>query len=266
MFITIAVILIILSLVAHEFGHAWAMSLTGVRFDEAGLGIPVKYIPYLRFTIKRKDKPPFTLCFHPLLLGAYVKIPDDEQAKMAALPYKDLAFIFGAGILGNLIFAGVSLIVASFIYFNFAVGAMLSDTRFLITAGVTTLLIAAPKIFCRYIVPVLGLAMLGIVIWAILTDPLKSLMGPVGIGRMVAGFSVSVMMAINMGAIFSFAIGTCNALPFYPLDGGLIIGCILEKIGMGPGGMRVFRIIGIAALILMIAGALSIDFLNIFRY
>jgi membrane-associated protease RseP (regulator of RpoE activity) len=265
MFVALAVLLIILSIAAHEFGHACAMKSIDVRFDEAGLGIPIPRVPCLRLSFKRNGKPPLILCLHPLMLGAYVKVPADEQAKLDALPYKDKAFIFGAGILANLIFAGVLLTGANFAYFGFTIVAMLTDTRFIVTAGITLFLILFPKFFCRYLVPVLGLAMLGLVIWAVLNDPLKSLAGPIGIGKMVANFSVSIMMAVNMGAIVSLALATCNALPFYPLDGGLIAGCILQKSGAGPRVMRVFRIAGITAFVLLVAAAFSIDFINIFK-
>lgn len=265
MFIALAITLVILSLIAHELGHAWAMHSVGIKFSEIGLGIPIPHVPHLRIKMRRRGNEPLAVCLHPLLLGAYVKMPDEEQARILSLRYKDQSYIFGAGILANLIFTGVLLMIADLFFMGAPFTVMITHWHFLLVAGITLLLIIGRKFFCRYAVLAMGVAMIALVIWSITTDPLKSLAGPVGIVRMISSFSVSIGMAINMAAIISLALATCNALPLVPLDGGQIVQCILFKAGVGKNGMRAYQVVSFAIFIALIAAALSIDFINIFK-
>lgn len=265
MFTALAITLIILSLVAHELGHAWAMHSVGVKFTEIGLGIPIPYVPHLRFTMKRRDGEPLAVCFHLLILGAYVKMPDEELPRIEAMPYKDQSFIFGAGVLANLLFTGVMLMIADLFFLGWPIAKTITHWHFLLVLGITLLLIVGRKFFCRYVVLTVGVAMVGLVIWSLTKDPLKSLAGPVGIVRMVSSLSVSVGMAINMAAVVSLALATCNALPLVPLDGGQIVQCILLKAGVGKIGMRAYQLVSAALFIALVILAFSVDFINIFK-
>ena len=265
MFVALAITLIILSLIAHELGHAWAMHSVGVKFTEIGLGIPVPHVPYLKFKVKRKNGEPLAICLHPLILGAYVRMPDEKLPRIEAMPYKDQSFIFGAGVLANLLFTGVLLMTADLFFIGMPFTVMITHWHFLLVLGITSLLIARRKFFCRYLVFAMGIAMVGLVIWSLTKDPLKSLAGPVGIVRMVSHLSVNVGMAINMAAVVSLALATCNALPLIPLDGGQIVQCLLLKAKVGKNGMRAYQLASIVIFIALIATALSIDFVNIFK-
>lgn len=265
MFVALAITLIILSLMAHELGHAWAMHSVGVKFTEIGLGIPVAHVPHLRFTLKRKGGQPLAICLHPLLLGAYVKMPDEELPHIESMPYKDQSFIFGAGVLANLIFTGVMLMTADLFFLNAPISKMIFHWHFLLVAGITFLLIVGRKFFCRYLVFAIGIAMVALVIWSMTKDPLKSIAGPVGIVKMVSHFSVSIGMAINMAAIVSLALATCNALPLVPLDGGQIVQCLLRKAKVSENVMRIYRTASFFIFIALIATVLSIDFINILK-
>lgn len=107
--------------------------------------------------------------------------------------------------------------------------------------------------------------MVALVIWSLTKDPLKSLAGPVGIVRMVAHSSVSIGMAINMAAVISLALATCNALPLVPLDGGQIVQCLLRKAGVSKNGMRAYQLASVVIFIALIVTAFSVDFINIFK-
>ena len=49
----LTIALILLSVLAHEFSHAWAMHTYGIKVTEIGLGVPIKRIPpLLKFKIK----------------------------------------------------------------------------------------------------------------------------------------------------------------------------------------------------------------------
>lgn len=265
MFIAMAIGLMILSLAVHELGHAWAMHSTGVKLSEIGFGIPISRIPHLKFKVRRRNGESLAICLHPLILGAYVKTPDEEQARMETMPYKDQSYIFGAGILANLIFAGVLLMTADLFFLGAPFVKMLTHRHFLLVAGITFLLIVGRKFFCKYVIVVMGAAMVALVIWSVTKDPLKSLAGPVGIVRMVSHLSTSVGMAINMAAVVSFALGTCNALPLVPLDGGLIVQSIMDKAGVDKNIIRAYKMITFAIFIALVIMAFTADFVNIFK-
>lgn len=250
---------------AHELGHAWAMHSVGVKLTEIGLGIPIPHVPHLRFNVKRKSGEPFAICLHPLIVGAYVKMPDEELPRIKAMPYKNQSLIFGAGVLCNLLYTGVLLMIADLFFIGMPFTKMIIHWHFLLVTGITLLLIVGRKFFCRYLVFAMGIAMVGLVIWSLTKDPLKSMAGPVGIVRMVSHFSVNIGMAINMAAIVSLAIATCNALPLIPLDGGQIAECLLCKAGISKNGLLLFRVVSVALFIALVITAFSVDFVNIFK-
>ncbi len=97
------VVLGLLSTVAHEFGHAFAMRESAVRIERISLmGAP--YFGTYVLPLRLKSFPETELVVHPLLIGAYVKPNEDDISKTSV---RDRIFILVAGPLANLIFAFV---------------------------------------------------------------------------------------------------------------------------------------------------------------
>lgn len=233
--------------------------------SEIGLGFPIPHVPHLRCKVKRKNDEPLAICLHPLILGAYVKMPDKEKAHIEIMPYQDQSYIFGAGILANLIFAGALLMMADLLFSSMSFAKLFTDWYFLLVAGITFLLIVGRRFFCKYLIVVMGAAMVVLIIWSVTKDPLKSMSGPVGIVRMASYLSKSFGTAVKMAAIVSLALGTCNALPLVPLDGGLIVRSIMDKAGFGKSIIRAYKIITFSIFITLVIFAFTSDFVNIFK-
>ncbi|MFA5133660.1 MAG: M50 family metallopeptidase [Patescibacteria group bacterium] len=250
--------MILLSLVCHEIGHARSMLKVGIKIEEMGIGIPIRGLPYLRLKSKKLG---FDLCFHLLLLGAYVKSFDSEEKKIEALPYKDFSLIMGAGVRANmlfycLLFLGMHLVNGSSIKF------LANDPFTWVTLGI--LIVSAPKrFFCNYMMLIFGPLMIGLIVYSFYYDPANSLTGPIGIAKIVGKFSISFATSLSISAIFSGCIGLMNALPLFPLDGGRIIDYLCGRINRLKNYQDLYRKISIVLFAVLIIAALTSDFINL---
>jgi len=225
MFFVIFIVLVLAVIALHELNHGRLMVRYGIKVPEAGLGIPVKFLPCLSLKIS----PRFTFKLHPLLLGAYVQPADEKEIER--LSYQEKAHIFGAGIVANL--------VISFLLNAFLMVALLiirperwdmGDTIYLAAYVILAVIfLRFDKFLSKYVFPFLGLLLTGYLIWSIIHLGFqKSLMGPIGIVQ--AGLSItSLIEATAWAAVVSLGLGLINLLPLYPLDGGRILKAFLEK-------------------------------------
>jgi membrane-associated protease RseP (regulator of RpoE activity) len=246
MYLAIAIVLIILSLIAHEAAHAYEMVKRGVPIEEAGLGMPIKFLPHARFRLSKFPNTLFTI--NPLLVMAYVKPSPAGEKIIQALPTNEQITIYGAGVVANIIFSAVLYIL--FI----ALDPQLSfiDSRPLlitVSAVIISLLVwFGRKFFCKYIVPLLGLATIILIAFTLAKIGGKALGGPATIGKMANQFSTSVAMAFNFAAVMSFNIALFNTLPIYGLDGGRVVDALLWRFGRTQA---IFRKLGIIFLFIL---------------
>lgn len=219
----IVILAIFLNLIVHEGAHAFAMMRLGVPLKEAGLGIPVRFLPHAGFTTKSGVR--FTI--HPLLIGAYVMPTPDGERAINELPYHKKAFIFGAGVLSNValgcLFAALWLAVS---------GAYVDAVFYAI---ITAVILRFARVLTAYGVPVLAVLMVAFIAISLLgpSSGNSGLAGPIGIGEMTTRMS-TLKETISLAIGLSFGIGLINALPCIPLDGGRIADAVLEKFRVPP--------------------------------
>lgn len=247
-----ALFLVLLSLIAHECGHAIAMWRTGVGVKEMGLGLP--FGPHLSYTLPGAGDPEksCTLSLYPLLMGAFVR-PRDE-VRLEKLPYREKAFIFGAGILANIIFTLISVAILLLFHPEFhlrLIPSWVTPWMPLLLSGI--LLVCARQI-TAYCFPILSIVMLYFTVSILLslsgTQLVAGSGGIVTIGIIAKSFSGDIWYAIYFGGLISFGLAMTNILPLSLLDGGLTIGALISR--FIPRLTPFFNRIGTALLFLLI--------------
>lgn len=227
---------IVIAMVGHELGHAYAMTKCGVTVKEIGIGLPIG--PGISFTLTRKHDPehPLTISLYLLLAGAFVR-PYDEKS-IERLPAADAAFIFGAGVMMNIFMLTVAMIGQTF-----ATGLMISyhlgGYTFPLPYVLPTLIaivcwsMVSPRTLALYAFPVLGL----VSTW-FLVDVLSGLSsqrfidsagGIVAAGQIAERFADSGSHANFFFMLLSFGLAQFNLMPIYPLDGGHIAKLHLKR-------------------------------------
>ncbi len=228
MYITIAVVLFLASLVFHELGHAFAMQSCGVEIEAMGLGFG-PHLVFGPFKCRFGNAVKFTLGLVPL--GAYVKPNEKGQKTMEGLSYSDSARIMGAGILANFAFALCLCVYLALTHDPIFPNPVIVEPL-LILGGGTILLWFGRK----YVVPLAGFALLVYLLFTVTSHggPTGIIGGPVVIGKVVVHNVLSLRQAISMGGFLSFSIGLMNMMPILPLDGGQMIRAILGKVAPWP--------------------------------
>lgn len=211
--------LLLLVMAIHEFGHAYVMYKKGIPLKEAGLGLPIGKLPYLK-----KKFFGLTLMLHPLLLGAYVMPTRDGQRKISKLSVKDQAHIDGAGVLSNILFG---LVLAAVTFFLFS--AKLALFKISIISILIALLWYGQKIFCLYFIPILGVLMAGFLAFDFVNGSSDSLMGPIGAIKFASSHIHNLKGVLILTCALSVGIGIFNTLPLIPLDGGKIVELIVQR-------------------------------------
>ena len=233
----LALFLIVLAIPLHELGHAIYMKKYGIPIAVFSFGLP--FPVNLQIKCKRfLGNTVFQIT--PLLIGAYVKTRNERDIEK--LTYAKQADIFGAGPLANFLFAA-SLIWAVLLYHmvvlvsgNYAPPtAKNAELNYNAVLGLGLMLILpialffGRKLFSRYLMPFVGLTMLGAMVWSIINKPLTATSGPIGITKMISENSSDFQSAIIISAIISLSIGLFNTLPIMPLDCGHACKVLLEK-------------------------------------
>jgi membrane-associated protease RseP (regulator of RpoE activity) len=212
---TLLVIFFLFAICTHEAAHALALRKLGFRITEAGLGFP--FSP--RLVLQPSRWVPFRLSLSPWLLGAYV-LPDPEREKeIADLPYRDLAWFSGAGVVANFLIGGVTWSLLDVID-----GHWIMVT---IVAPMTVGLWFGRRLFTAYILPMLGIPTL---LWFgyLLATTVGQPQGVIGLG------SVLVVPAWHDALVWGFSLtmglGILNLIPIYPFDGGRIADAAISRL------------------------------------
>jgi len=253
---------LLLIVMIHELGHAHAMIRNGIRIKEIGLGWPIRSLPHFRFRLNKKI-PSVTL--HPLLLGAYVEPYYSEGKKIEGLPYLDMAFVYGAGVWANTVFAMLIVVVLQMFapeqmptYKAVINSSAINLTLTLLYVGILVILFLCPRLFCGYIIPPLGIFVTYLTV-KILTEHFRDSMGgPVSIIMDSAPRMATWVGAGKEIAILSLAIGLLNMLPLPPLDGGQIIRNLLKR-WFGERWSLAYSGFGVLCVLCLIALALFGD-------
>ncbi len=113
MLVILGIILFILLVVVHEFGHMIAAKKNGVEVEEFGIGFPPR-----AKSLGVKNGTEYTLNWLPL--GGFVKLKGEhdaatEKGTFGAASFPKKALIIGAGVLMNWLAAIVIFTVISFV-------------------------------------------------------------------------------------------------------------------------------------------------------
>lgn len=210
MYFVIAVVLVLLAILIHEYAHAYEMNKYGVKIESAGLGIPI-WRCYFQFRHPRWFYGvPFKVS--PLLLAAYVNPGYRGFRKIEKLPYKYQADIYGAGIWTNLLFG---LVLCGY------TRASKSLLAFTVYVGIVMLVYFSKKILCRYIFVPAGFALLGWLCYMLFTHPLmRRVGGSITLGKEIYQDSTNFHQAIILAGLISISLAIINLLPMVPMDGG----------------------------------------------
>lgn len=238
MYVFLTVALCLFSISFHELGHAWANYTCRVPIREISLlGIKFPFVPSFRTGIRIPgQRMPTLVVAHLFIVGAYV-VP--EGYAFRRLGARDQAFIYGAGPFASFLYGLLML----------SVGVLLQLETFrwwVLPAllGMIAVMIIFRKIFCRYIVLAIGITLLGLLIYSMVSmpDAGNSMGGPVTIVQQgsqeymkQAAQNNELRTAFNLAALLSFALGTTNALPLVSLDGGGMVKSYLSKLNVKAG-------------------------------
>lgn len=257
MYAGLTFLLLLLCVVVHEFGHAFAMIRCGIKVKEIGIGF--KTSEYLGFSIKAPSWLPCErLGFHLLLLGGYTVPADDQVEKLKTISYWDYANIMGSGIWANLLMAlAVSVILV-------LTSPLFPNERTWKALGLITVIGVAlwfgQRIFTSVIFPLLGVFSIYVMYSIVSLYGSASVGGPVEIAREVANqttFVDSLLMILNI----SVSLALLNSLPISPMDGGKLYANIIGKIS--PTAERVFTMSGTLVFLILILLILGKDFIGL---
>lgn len=250
---TTILILMFISLVAHEMGHYYEMMKAFVPVEEVGVGLPFGLFRRLQYQVQIL-RLPFRLMLSPLWIAFYVDEGESGKPVLDSLDYKTKARIFAAGPTVNLVLflilmAGLPL--HGFLNENVSPGWL--GVAFSTAAILTAVLIIRwwfPE-RAHIFSPVMGvtvIALLVISVWgAVATDPVQAIsnggslageppavIGPVTMIQMMAHSADLIgggpLLAIHLLiAVLNFGLAAANFLPVVWFDGGQIWGALLDE-------------------------------------
>ncbi len=268
-------LIILFAVLVHEIGHLIAMRKCGVWVTELGIGLPVGPRIGWTFPSRKYTRKTFRVSFYPLLLlGAFTR-PEDEKS-IARLSYHDQAFIYGAGIIGNLVLIALGFtLLGAFIpentarVMNFPLAGKMAITPTLLWGGLLSagLILYFARPITQYLFPLCALGVLYWVITILLKMPFGEFVeksgGIVTIAQFGKKFSGNFASLTYYSIIISYLLALTNLLPIYPLDGARTIKLLGER--FFPQVWIVCEKIGIAFFAFLIVFALYGDARRIFE-
>lgn len=233
LWITLAAVLFVGTIIAHEAGHYFAMRRAGVRIVSAGVGFP--FPP--TFTVYRKRNPDGSVTkfqLSPWVLGAFVRADDRDEKRIDELPYRQFTWIMGSGVVINLVLGAIFLSVGALLIGNWQ-GA-------LIYLAAAVLLWLTRRLVAAYLVPVLGIPALVLFVWGTVLAVMEH--SQVGVMGTVRIFSVAdnASLAFILAGLLSASLGILNMVPLFPFDGGRIFSRVLSAMGLSRRGVMAFEV------------------------
>jgi membrane-associated protease RseP (regulator of RpoE activity) len=250
--------LLMLSVIVHELGHAFAMRQCGVRVVRISLfGFPsLGFIPVpgtIRLPIRAKWLPDTEWVIHPLLpLGAYV-LPNEQDA--ARVSREQDFYISGMGPLTNFIFglALIGLTVAIspewFVTQGDTASMVLYAGLLFSTVAAMWVLWRYRLFFCRRLLLAVGVVSLVLVVVIVTFMPHAERMELLaGFGFLMsikeffvwsqeyAGYGVkdTVAYVLLLSGTMSIVLGAFNLIPLMPLDGGRMMNHYVPRVLRAP--------------------------------
>jgi len=216
-YLCLTIILVVIGIFLHEYGHLYAMHQHGIKVSELCIGVP---IPKLTVQFRSKFCFGTLVRFSPVLLVGYVYPESKEEYDQ--LDFRPNLEISAAGIITSLAYGALTFAVACLIRNN-----LLQFAGFLLTAIV---MMALRKILSIYLLPIISLTAFGLVP-SFLTYVFRTIPDA---GRETADILAKLNVAsfdkaFVWAAIFSIALALLNLIPLMPLDGGKLISACIKK-------------------------------------
>jgi membrane-associated protease RseP (regulator of RpoE activity) len=272
-------ILIFMTIAAHELGHAWAMGERGVPVKTISLiGISWPSAPWWltwRLPIKSSRFPGTEWMVTPIIIGAYVLA--DEKA-MENAPTRDVVYISAMGPIASVL---IGIVLMGFARLGSQLDISGISMRILVEGVILFGTIGMIWVFrdwvARWICPVMGITIFVLVLIVMYTmGVFNSLVGPIGLVALIAEHASSASEASTdmaakgldyfglwevaaLAGLISILIGITNLLPFLPLDGGHIMQSIMPQ-----SWQRWHMCVSGGLFILLIIIAFTSDFIRIF--
>lgn len=235
------VFIILFAILVHEIGHVIAMRKCGVWVNELGIGLPFGKSIGWTFRSKKYPGKTFRLSLYPALVGAFVK-PEKGWENFERLSYRDQAFIYGGGVMGNLVLItgaialmGLLVPAGHVLTVAFEPFGRLRITGEYLWYGIlaTGILLRFARSITRFLFPLGAGAILVFYIKVLSTLSFGTFVersgGVFTIAQMGSTLPLKLPAMIYFAAFVSYLLALTNLLPFYPLDGALPIKTLGEK-------------------------------------
>jgi membrane-associated protease RseP (regulator of RpoE activity) len=248
----LGIILFLLSISAHELGHAFAMRKYGIKMKEICLlGIGGGRI--ITFRLRRWfGETPITV--RPIILGAFVRPEDEEAERMEKFNFQTYGHILGGGIAANCLYAVLMFGIA------FILQGGMTMTGFILIAALLLIGLFPRYTFVLFI-PV-GIYLIYFLVAQITAAPAQFVRDSgsvISIGQQAVEHSKTLVDTFIYAGILSVALGAFNSIPFVPLDGGRIAANGLHKLTGSERVKNIYAIVTIIPLLALIILALFND-------
>jgi regulator of sigma E protease len=255
---------IVCAIFFHELGHFIAMKRNGIKVLEFSLGFGPRI-----FSRQGKDGTVYSL--RALPLGGFVVSENSGSASLAEITPWVKFKVAIAGPMMNALLSMVALIILTLIHPDFPllrhplIVWLPEDIRpvvMIITFSFGVTIITPPLFF--YLVFTKFMTLLSGLAGPIGLFQLGSHLGSSGSGSLFGFFLVTLWFTwfINVG------IGGFNLMPLHPLDGGLCLKALIEKIGVRRDSriFSWFNYITVAAMIVLIIVVCTVDIMRLIGF
>lgn len=266
MSIVIFVVILLVLVLVHEFGHFFTAKKFGIKVDEFGFGFPPKL-----FGIK-KGETEYT--FNLLPIGGFVKIfgedpntestsgPDSARSFISK-PKWQQAIVLLAGVFANFLLA--------WLIFSFCFVLGFPDS----SNGINLVKLSIFPAFFKGMSLTVSIAKDTIIgLYTLIIDAingrgsLASITGPVGmVGIVGDAYKFGFVYLLSFAALISINLAIINLLPFPALDGGRLFFLLIEKIKgsrLNPKVINITNMIGFSILILLMVVVTYHDVVKLF--
>ena len=221
----IGIVMFLLSIAAHELGHAFAMKKYGYQMTEiclCGIGNII-----FQFKINKIfGDTPITIRMFPFV--GFVRYSEITALRMKLANWKSYTHIKGGGVIANFLFSAILYTIVMIMVGNYS-------TWNLILISLLFLIGLFPRVTTHLVLPI-GIFLLYSILHTLfnmqphqVAETGKSVGSVVTIAADIHK-SISVIDMIMRVSLISISIGILNALPLIPLDGGHLATFYMEKL------------------------------------
>ena len=261
----------------HELGHVIAFRRASVDVETMSIGLP--WGPHLKIKnnfLRKYFGQNFTLILSPLIIAGYVK-PSNQKFE-ETLPDRDKAFIYGGGVIANILLyismyaVSVLIVIMSgdgrdvyVLMFSF-LGKHNPFVALIAAMVLLSLLLYYARFIALSIFPIVGILMLGVLtylIWVAFSNTTLLANGGFVELSAITQKAKDAGQLLNYVGFISLIVGLGNLMPLYPLDGGHIGKIFVQRIV--PGFEPYYRRLGIVIVLFLFILQFTPDLYLLFK-